>query len=38
MYARLRGIPENHIPKTVESLAVNLSFDRHIDKISKTYR
>jgi len=37
LYARLRGIPERHIPQTVQNLAVSLSFDVHIDKISKTY-
>ena len=38
LYARLRGIPECQISQTVENLAVSLSFEEHIDKISKTYR
>lgn len=38
MYARLRGIPEKQIPHTVNDLAVSLTFDEYIDKVSKTYR
>ncbi|XP_065652510.1 phospholipid-transporting ATPase ABCA3 isoform X2 [Hydra vulgaris] len=37
MYCRLRGVPEKNIPYLVNFLAKSLSFDQHIDKVTKAY-
>ena len=38
MYCRLRGVPEEFIPDTVNKLSKDLSVYDHIDKCTKTYR
>ena len=38
MYSRLRGVPEAHIPDLVDLLAKDLTVDKHMDKVTKTYR
>ena len=38
MYARLRGIPEDSIPKTVDSLISALLLEKHRKKLTRDYR
>lgn len=37
MYARLRGVPENQISNVINVLAKNLTFDKYMDRVTKTY-
>ena len=38
MYARLRGIKEKKIPSVIDELAKCLTFEKFMDKVTKSYR
>ena len=38
MFARLRGIPEHHIPRVVASTIKRLDIEKHADKLCGKYR
>ena len=38
MFARLRGIPERHIPRVVASTIKRLDIEKHADKLCGKYR